>query len=221
MKTAFLAAFAFCALFGLLPAQDESATFDITTLTGDTYKNSRILKATPAYLSIMHDKGVARVDFANLPETWRSKFHYDPSAAEAFLAKEAEEKRQADARRQQQNAQREREERRHMEELAAARQRLNSVPPLLAPLPGSDPTPPPSTSAFEQVIPSTAPLGQVYTPGIDTRRSYRYGNTILTDGYYSPAPIYYYGTPYISCPPRHHHHRPSGYSSGLIIRISR
>jgi hypothetical protein len=208
------------------PEEETGKPFQLTTLTGDTYKNCRILKVTPETMTVMHDAGVSKISFENLSDEWRTKFRYDPAKAEEFAraeeqrAKEAAEKREVAMKKQQL---REEEKMdilvaRERQRLAAEKAAAELGPPLApAPLPG-DATPQLGTGAsqpVEEIVPSLSPITQVYTPGAGTYRQYgrdRYG--YLYSGFYGYGypyvPIYGGGSGY--CPPHHHHHHHSGSS---------
>ncbi|TLD70572.1 hypothetical protein FEM03_12705 [Phragmitibacter flavus] len=213
----------------------EPSRFDISTLSGEIYKNSRLIKVTPADLTVMHDAGVAKIGFENLNPTWQQKFGYDPAKADAYREKIAIQNREAEDRRQQLSLQRERTERLAIAKIEAEERRLaaqSKDPAPLAPLPGEENRPLlPAPTTTVEIIPSAPPLGAVHDPGISTRNSssrrWRSGDGIYSvDGYYPPfiwsspsrpwSPHYH---------PHHHHHHPHHHSGSFIsppiIRITR
>src|SRR5438094_952321 len=61
---------------------------DVTTLDGTTYKGVRMAQQDPATVEIVHEKGIARVRFANLPANVRGRFPgYDEAKAKVWEAK--------------------------------------------------------------------------------------------------------------------------------------
>ncbi len=65
----------------------ESGTLTISTVTGQTYQNCRVLKAYPHALAFAHSRGIAQVTFTQLAPEWREKYHYDEAAATAYVKK--------------------------------------------------------------------------------------------------------------------------------------
>lgn len=210
------------------PEEETGKPFQLTTLSGDKYKNCRILKVTPESMTVMHDAGVSKISFENLSDEWRTKFRYDSAKAEEYAkaeeqrVKEAVEKREIAMKKQQL-----REEEKMDILMARERQRLAAekaaaeLGPPLAPaaLPG-DATPQLGTTTSEpaeEIVPSLSPITQVYTPGAGTYRTYgRDRYSYLYSGFYG------YGYPYIPiynnvpiCPP-HHHHSGSSYVQPII-----
>lgn len=60
-----------------------------TNLQGRIYSNTTLRTATPTNIAVQWEPfGYARVDFTNLPEDIRQKFHYDPTKAAAFIAEQ-------------------------------------------------------------------------------------------------------------------------------------
>lgn len=199
-------------LMTVLHAVDTSKPFDLTTTLGETYKNCRIMKATPDGLTLVHEGGVAKVSFENLSDEWKDKFNYDPAKARVFTEKEAQNRKLAEAKRVEMNRKREMQEEEQLAELAAqerkrieqdakaAKEYADAVKaantPLapLAPLPG-DATPdlgkpvPQPVVQTEVVVPTLTPITDVYTPTKIRSRTY-----ILNDGsYYGGYSPYGYG----------------------------
>jgi hypothetical protein len=70
---------------------------DITTLTGRVYKNCQVLEVRPDQIRIMHSTGVTSIDFEDLPESVRKRYHYDSlKAAEARQQRQAKERTSAE-----------------------------------------------------------------------------------------------------------------------------
>jgi hypothetical protein len=231
MKTVLMLTLALSAMLltGAQAAPEEEAgkPFQLTTLTGDKYKNCRILKVTPEAMTVMHDAGVSKISFEILSDEWRTKFRYDPAKAEEFAkveeqrAKEAAEKREVAMKKQQL---REEEQMdilmaRERQRLAAEKATAELGPPLApAPLPG-DATPQLGTTGtsqpVEEVVPSLSPITQVYTPGAGTYRTYgRDRYSYLYSGFYGYPYFPIYNVPI--CPPHHHHHSGSSFAQPII-----
>ncbi len=247
MKTFLLTALTCLGLCGLCVSQsEEMKPFELKTLLGETLHNCRIIKATPAALTLAHDNGVSKVGFDNLDDTWRGKFHYDPDKAHDFEKVEEKNRQLAEAKRKELNKQRERVETKQMKELAevekkqlevqakrdkerekalldaAAKQAANGKQsPPLAPFPG-DPNNQVMTTT-EIVVPPVTPLGTPYTPGVNKSQTYVYPN----GGYYvvpGNGTIYItpgYPYPYGQCPPGYNRSGATGQISigPTVIRI--
>ena len=69
------------ALLIVLLASQQVVALDITTLSGTTYKNCQILEVQPDRIRIMHSSGITGIDFNDLPEKLRNRYHYDPAKA--------------------------------------------------------------------------------------------------------------------------------------------
>ncbi len=52
---------------------------------GTSYSNPVVVFATPAWLEIRHDSGIANLDFAFLPHSLRERFGYHPDEAAEFI----------------------------------------------------------------------------------------------------------------------------------------
>jgi hypothetical protein len=206
--------------------EEEAKPFQITTLTGDKYKNCRIMKVTPEAMTVMHDAGVTKISFENLSDEWRTKFRYDAAKAEEYAnaeaqrAKDEAEKRQTALKKQQM---REEEQMdilvaRERQRLAAEKALAELGPPLApAPLPG-DATPNLGASGsdvVEEIVPSLSPITQVYTPGAGTYRQFgRDRYSYFDSGFYGfPFVPVFSGSGGSFCPPSHHHHHHSSGSS--------
>ena len=77
---------------------------DVTTLAGVTYRQVRVVHVEPDGIIWEHVNGVCKVDFTDLPEVLRQRYHYDAKQAAAYQAAQAR-VRQQTAKRQQQDQQ--------------------------------------------------------------------------------------------------------------------
>ena len=181
-------------LVGVLPALDTSKPFDLTTKTGEKFKNCRITKVTPDGLSLMHDGGVAKVGFEMLDDAWKKLFNYDPAKAREFAATEAARQKEDAAKRAEQNRERERLEEQQLAALAAAERRrleaeaktVEALKAANAPITPSASLPGDATPALSQpvvqtesVVPTVTPVGDPYTP-----TKIRSSTQIWPDNYY-------------------------------------
>jgi hypothetical protein len=82
----------FLALTVVAPAEDE-VTFDALTVGTNTFKNVRVIQASPVDLLIGHDDGYRRIPLQALPDSLKTKYPYDPQKAEAYKKQKAEEAR--------------------------------------------------------------------------------------------------------------------------------
>jgi hypothetical protein len=85
--------------------QVSAGTFDITVNDGTTYRKCRIIRVEPDGITLLHSKGVAKIEFPDLPEEYSEAYGYDPAEAEEYSL--AAEKRQDEfaARQQKEGAQ--------------------------------------------------------------------------------------------------------------------
>jgi hypothetical protein len=86
-------------------AASPSSIPEFKTLTGRTYRQCRITQVHPDGVSFFHSKGAAKVLFADLSDTWKSKLGYDARRAETYekeqrMRKFVEQERLAKAREQ-------------------------------------------------------------------------------------------------------------------------
>lgn len=160
----------------------ERTPFELTTLLGETYHNCRILKVTPAALTVAYDSGVAKVPFDLLGDAWRDLYHYDPEKARNFMDREEEKRKQAEAKQKEHmraveeqrnqtmallvkaDKQREAMEAKLAKDQAEAAAKAAATPPSLAPYPG------------DPAVPQNPPITNIYTP-----------NQPVTGGGYPPA----------------------------------
>jgi hypothetical protein len=212
-----------------LYAVDTSMPFDLTTILGEKFKNCRITKVTPEGLTIVHDRGVARLSFALLDDELKQQFDYDPAAAREYAKAEQEKREAAEEKHAAMERSRKISEEEQLTALAIAeRKRLdadaravqenqdtiaaaNKPAMPLAPLPG-DPTPnlnslnPQPIMQTEVVVPTVTPLGDPYTPSRIRSQTYVYPGGLYGGypyGYYPYQPVYGYptaGYPVTPCP---------------------
>ncbi len=74
---------------------------DVTTLSGTTYHELRLVRVEPDGVVWEHATGMAKVLFTDLPEPVRRQYHYDAAKATAFQAAQAREQAQFAAQSQQ------------------------------------------------------------------------------------------------------------------------
>ena len=79
---------------------------DVTTLSGTTYRQVRLVRVEPDGVVWEHATGICKVDFTDLPETLQKTYHYDATKAVAYQAAQTEARQQAavQLRRDQQDA---------------------------------------------------------------------------------------------------------------------
>lgn len=178
MKTTLVSVFT-ALLVTVLPAVDTSKPFDLTTKTGEKFKNCRITKVTPDGISLMHDGGVAKVGFEMLDDAWKNLFHYDPAKAREFAEAEAVRQKDAEVKRAAMSRERERLEEQQLAAIAAAERRrleaeaksVEALKAANAPITPSASLPGDATPALSQpvmqteaVVPTVTPVGDPYTP---------------------------------------------------------
>lgn len=203
-----------------VPIPPKEETFELRTLSGEVYHNSRVIKVTPADLTVMHENGVARIPFENLSQDWRSEYQFDPGEAAEYRRIQKEIQTELEKERLRLTAERAKQEQKALAEKEAAQKRLANASkpaPLLAPLPGEDHHRT-SPTTIEDPFPTVSPLGPVHETGLSRSgmrsSQWRYSEGIYSiDGY---APPYVWGTGYgygygpgIWVPPVVHPHRPS------------
>ena len=181
---------------------DTQKPFRLTTLLGETFENCRIIKVTPATVSVAHDDGVARVPFTNLSEEWRKLFHYNEDKAREYTAAESEKAAEAEVKRKQAQRNSEKLQNKQMKELADAEEKRRALEEKIArqqaeaqstanttttggsgllPLPGeSGPQVGTTlsngqttiTSGTQIMVPPTTPLGQPFAPSVNGGQRY-------------------------------------------------
>jgi hypothetical protein len=68
---------------------------DLTTLSGRTYKQARVMRVEPDGINYMFAGGIVKIPFTDLPEAVRKLYGYDPKQAAAFSEADAEAQRAA------------------------------------------------------------------------------------------------------------------------------
>ncbi len=87
----------------------------------DVYTGVTIKAVDPSGIDIVHDAGAAHVRFADVDQSWRDRFQYDPGEEAAYLAKKTTEQAKVDGQVQQ--------------ELASQAQAAPAIPTTSSPLP--------------------------------------------------------------------------------------
>lgn len=201
MKPPLLIASLLVAIWPLRAADSaEPKPFVIKTILGETFRGCRVLKATPAALTLAHDSGVTKIPFTLLDDEWKKFFHYDAQKAREFEKQEAKRLELAEAKAKELNRKREKAEGKQMEELAALereqraelakreKEQLEAAAKLaasggnaplqpLAPLPGDPKSGGPVTMTTEVVVPPVSALGSPYTPSVSRSQTYVYPNS--------------------------------------------
>lgn len=75
-------------LLWLLSACVASAE-DFKTNDGTVYRQVHVVEVRPDALIFTYEKGMAMADFAKLPKSIRSRYHYDPAKAAAYRERDA------------------------------------------------------------------------------------------------------------------------------------
>ena len=78
------------------PFAGSARADDLTTLSGQTFRDVQPLRVEPDGITWRHAGGVAKVDFADSPEAVRAAYHYDPARAAAYREEREKVKSQAD-----------------------------------------------------------------------------------------------------------------------------
>ena len=89
-----VAVFLLLAFAAAAPAED---TFDTLTVGTNTYKNVRVIQASPVDLLIGHDDGYRRIPLQDLPDSLKARYPYDPQKAAEYEKQKAQEARQRQA----------------------------------------------------------------------------------------------------------------------------
>jgi hypothetical protein len=87
----------------LLPATGRTSKEDlgtITTITGKTYQNSKLLKIEATDIIISSTEGITQVDYANMPPDLQKKFGWDPQKSSEVNAAEIRYQEQVEAARE-------------------------------------------------------------------------------------------------------------------------
>ena len=85
---------ALAVLMAWLAVSTPTRADDLTTLSGVTYHQVRMIRVEPDGVIWEHATGQCKVDFTDLPEAVRRTYHYDAAKAEAFQAAQARARRQ-------------------------------------------------------------------------------------------------------------------------------
>ena len=91
----------FCALLGWLAAGSALRAEDVTTLSGTTYRDVRMVRVDPDGVTWEHATGMCKVDFNDLPEAVRRAYRYDAKQAAAYRDAQARARQQFAAQMQQ------------------------------------------------------------------------------------------------------------------------
>jgi hypothetical protein len=78
----------------LLTAVVSAYAEDITLRDGRVFKNATVTNVTPAYVTVTHSAGVARVMLQDLPPELQTRYDYDKEKAAKFAAADAAAQRQ-------------------------------------------------------------------------------------------------------------------------------
>lgn len=84
----------FCCLAFAAHAQE---TFETLTIGTNTFKNARIIQASPVDLLIGHEDGYKRIKLQDLPESLKAKYPYDAQKAADYQKVEAQKRQQVQA----------------------------------------------------------------------------------------------------------------------------
>ncbi len=77
----------------LLPAWTLAG--DVTTLSGTTFREVRLVRVEPDGVIWEHANGIVKVDFTDLPKSVQRAYHYDAGKAAAFQAAQIQARQQA------------------------------------------------------------------------------------------------------------------------------
>jgi len=84
MKYPILILFLLFAVSSFSQAATPNQIDEFTTLTGRTYRKCRISQVHPDGVSFYHSKGAAKILFADLSDSWKTKLGYNAKRAEEF-----------------------------------------------------------------------------------------------------------------------------------------
>lgn len=73
-------------LAGWLASGPRALGEDVTTLSGQTYRQVRLVRVEPDGIVWEHVTGVCKVAFTDLPEALRQRYHYNAAQAAAYQA---------------------------------------------------------------------------------------------------------------------------------------
>ena len=71
---------------------------DLVTLSGTVYHDVQPLRVEPDGVTWQYDEGMAKVDFADCPESVRQRFHYDAAKAAAYHSAQVQARAETEAR---------------------------------------------------------------------------------------------------------------------------
>jgi hypothetical protein len=87
----------FCAAVGfslaLAVATQAEEMFETLTVGTNTFKNVRVIQASPVDLLIGYDAGYRRIQLQDLPDSLKAKYPYDPQKAADYEKQKAQEAR--------------------------------------------------------------------------------------------------------------------------------
>jgi hypothetical protein len=92
------------AITGSLFSEAPESFREFKTTTGKVFLNAKVLAIEPDGLRLLHDSGVSKVAFADLPVSLRSQFPHDPELAARYAAKTEAANRDAIKRGEQERA---------------------------------------------------------------------------------------------------------------------
>jgi hypothetical protein len=75
-----------CSLLALLLIGQTCIAATIRTLQGEEFKDATVSRVEPDGITVTHSTGVVKIPFTNLSADIQAKYHYDPRAAERFVA---------------------------------------------------------------------------------------------------------------------------------------
>ncbi len=65
-------------------ANEKPDRITITTISGTAYERCKVTRVEPDGISVMYAKGIAKIPFTDLPESYRQEYGYDPARAEDY-----------------------------------------------------------------------------------------------------------------------------------------
>lgn len=77
----------------LAVATQAEDTFETLTVGTNTFKNVRVIQASPVDLLIGYDEGYRRIQLQDLPDSLKAKYPYDPQKATDYEKQKAQEAR--------------------------------------------------------------------------------------------------------------------------------
>ena len=76
---------------------DSAPAGDLTTASGQTYRHARVYRVEPDGITYLHEGGLSKLDFEELPESLRKDYGYDPRVAAAYQLAGEDERHQIEA----------------------------------------------------------------------------------------------------------------------------